>query len=134
MDFTEINEGSARDDGPWGGYDFNKKSLAVVVTDGDDNGCVMWTVGGDIRMLIDDDCLRTLEDFGLYPPSVGIWIWEGSYIFTHDEEGSGDAELIGKFRSPSEEEWAAIKRGECPWNDEEWKLKKEMEAINESLL
>jgi formylglycine-generating enzyme required for sulfatase activity len=33
-----------------------------------------------------------------------------------------DSEAAGEYRRPTEAEWEAIKRGECPWDDNEWKL------------
>lgn len=110
---------------PWGGYDFNKPSLAVIADGGTPHrsGCVLWTVGAHVRMEMEEGGLSALDDLGLEAPDVGIWIWEGKYSWDSD----GYSEPRGKFRRPTEEEWQAIREGRCPWNDEDWKLKKHEE-------
>jgi len=110
---------------PWGGYDFSKNSLAVVAANDKEDGAVVWVVGGHLRMEMEEAGLTSLEDLGIGPPSAGIWIWEGRYVWRrggweHPEDGEMDP--VGTHRLPTEEEWAAIKKGECPWDDKDWKL------------
>lgn len=111
-------------DMPYGGYDFAKPSLAVVASAGG-RGVVLWHVGGHIAVEFDGGDMAA-EDVGLEPPDNGIWIWEGKL-----EGGAspswynpdGDSpELAGKFRPPTDEEWAEIRVNACPWDDREWRL------------
>jgi len=52
---------------PWGNYDFSKKSLAVISVN-KNNGIVLWTVGGHVRMEMEEAGLYYTEDLGLTPP------------------------------------------------------------------
>ena len=108
---------------PWGGYDFKKKTLAVVASDEKGCGVVLWSVGPHIEMDRSEHGLRYIDDLGLDPEGVGIWIWEGVQVWTsgsyeHPEEV--DSSLEGTWRRPTDEEWEKIKQGECPWNDDDW--------------
>lgn len=102
----------------WGAYDWSKPSLAVVVSNGTKIS-VPWTVGVHVQFDLVEHGLY-FEDLGLDPPDAGIWIWEGKTVAEQSYEGEHDAYLDGTFRAPTDEEWAAIKRGVCPWDDSLW--------------
>jgi hypothetical protein len=109
----------------WGNYDFDKPSLAVVAMGEIATvGIVLHTVGGHVKMEMEEGGIYVTEDLGIDPPEPGIWVWEGKGYWSpgnweHPDEG--EMELRGKFRQPTDEEWAAIRKGECPWNDDDWK-------------
>ncbi len=109
----------------WGGYDFSKPSLAVVVVNDACEGAVFWPVGGHLLYEILEAGISSLEELGLEPPEPGIWVWEGKYIW---EDGpyecplEGEMAPSGKFRKPTNEEWEAIKDGRSPWKDDDWLL------------
>jgi len=112
--------------GPWGNYDFDKLSLVAVAYNGN-VGSVLWGVGGHIRSEMEEAGLSHLDDLGLHPPAPGVWIWEGRYVWypgSYENPQDGSSETEGNWRAPTEVEWAAIKEGRCPWDDEEWKLGK----------
>lgn len=108
---------------PWGGYDFSKKSMAVIASNENGDGAVVWSVGPHILMEQEETGLRSLDELGLVPDAAGIWIWEGKGVWQDGPwEHPQDGELIleGEFRVPTDEEWNAIRRNECPWNDDDW--------------
>jgi len=109
---------------PWGGYDHAKKTLAVVAAPkAPDPGCVLWSVGAHIRFEQEESGLYFPDDLGLKPPGEGIWVWEGRaewFPGSWECPEDGSSELRGTWRRPTETEWAAIQRGECPWNDDAW--------------
>lgn len=103
-------------------YDWDKTNLAVVVQS-DHDGIVLWYVGGYISNEI-ESVGNHLDDLGLDDAPEGISVWEGKYSYhssswEYYSEGF-DSEPHGKFREPTEEEWKAIKRNECPWDPEDW--------------
>jgi len=109
----------------WGGYDFSKNSLAVVASGFPNELCVLWMAGPHVRMELEEYGLSA-EDILPDPDSEGIWIWEGHGVWhpgPYECPEDGETELVGAYRQPTEEEWKAIQKGECPWNNEEWKLK-----------
>jgi hypothetical protein len=111
---------------PWGNYDFDKPSL-VVVASNDETGAVLWGVGGHIRVEMEEAGLTHLDDLGIHPPSAGVWIWEGIYVWSPgswESPQDGSSEPVGKWRKPTEAEWIAIQEGKCPWDDNDWKLNK----------
>lgn len=111
---------------PWGNYDFAKDSLGVLALDGTGAGSIIWCVGGHLGVAI-EEIGGDLSDLGLdYTHEAGIWIWEGRY-YTWESHSVDcgtdyDSELRGDFRRPTADEWLAIQKGECPWNDDDWKL------------
>lgn len=110
---------------PWGGYDFDKSSLAVIAVNDKDVGAVLWAVGGPLRFEIDEAGLTHLDDLGIFPPSAGVWVWEGKYVWhdgPYEYPKDGETTPEGTFRQPTDEEWSAIRAGRCPWDDEDWKL------------
>ncbi len=111
---------------PWGNYDFSKPSLAVVASDGQGEGAVLWTVGAHLNLEMEEIGLYRLDELGLDNAPLGISVWEGKGVWSRgpwEHPQDGDMELVGEFRDPTKLEWAFIKDNECPWNDEEWKLK-----------
>lgn len=128
-----LNEAKAHGESPWEGYDFSKPSQAVVAADAKGKGAVLWSVGGHIRMELEEAGLSDLDDLGLEPPDelgAGVWIWVGTYSWVpgyvegYEAPGEGYMDCKGEFRRPTDDEWAAIKDGRCPWDNEDWKIKK----------
>lgn len=114
-------------DFPGEGWDYSKDgktwmSCAVIATDGNGNDVLLHAFGPAIDWHIDqvgDDPV----DLGLDGhPEAGVWVWEGSMgavrCFSLDYGEDWDHEATGDFRAPTEEEWARIKEGECPWDRE----------------
>lgn len=109
---------------PWGNLDWSKPSLAVIASDGND-GCVIFTVGPHVKFDIKESGLgNKLSDLGLDTAPAGISIWEGKTAGggRAPEGDYDDTYLVGTFRDPTDQEWWAIKRGECPWNETRWML------------
>ncbi len=106
--------------GGWNDFDYSKPSLAVIASDGDGHGCVLSTVGVHIEFEIKEAGLHDLGDLGMDDAPRGISIWEGKTESHRDHEGDVDTWLEGAFRQPTEQEWAAIVRGECPWDWRAW--------------
>lgn len=105
-----------------GEMDWKRKSLAVCASDGDD-GCVLWTVGPHVQFDITEGGLgNKLSDLGLDDAPIGISVWEGKTAGgARTWEGDyDDTYLVGTFRAPTDEEWAAIREGRCPWDDAPW--------------
>ncbi len=119
--FVRLERNPVEDEDPrnWG-----KASKAVVACTGNGHGAVLWTAGPHVQQMI-DDCSAALDELGLDDAPEGISVWEGkleggrSGYYGDDY----DCELRGAFRDPTEEEWSAIRRGECPWSDEDWMLR-----------
>jgi len=110
-------------------WDWNKPSLAGCAMSDSRSGIVLWGAGGDILEEIANVSAK-LDDLGLDDCPEGIWIWEGKcvgqcYPSTPDHAEEWDSYPKGIFREPTEEEWTAICYNECPWNIENWKIKKE---------
>jgi hypothetical protein len=121
---------------PWCGYNFDKPSLAVIVVGENAYGTVVWTVGGHVRLEMEESGLVTIEELGLDPPGPGVWVWEGTHLWSPgpwEYPQDGDVELIGKFRLPTKSEWEALLRGECPWDDAEWKVPGSVEPAEDAL-
>lgn len=109
------------------GIDFSKTNLAVIASDSRGNGVVLWYVGGHISNEIDDVGLRLTGDLGLDDAPEGICVWEGNFKWSPgpwEYPDDGDFYPVGKFRQPTPEEWESIHKNECPWNPQEWFLKK----------
>lgn len=108
-----------------GEWDREKKSLAVVASNGS-HGAVIWYVGFSISMEVEEAGLDTLCDLGLDDAPVGISIWEGTYVWSpgpFEHPNDGDMWPSGSFRDPTDDEWQAIRKGECPWNPDDWRVK-----------
>jgi len=113
-------------DDKWDGYPssaWDKPSLAVVASDAYRRGVVLWTVGPHVRFEMHEAGLAYLEDFGLDNAPHGVSVWEGKteYHRCGDYAEHVEAELVGKFRQPTEHEWDCIQAGECPWDDNDWR-------------
>lgn len=86
-------------------------SKAVVANNKQGHGLVLWYVGDVITSEIEE------AGFCLDDAPEGISVWEGIGIWTpgpFEYPDDGDFELVGEFRKPTDEEWAAIRAGECP--------------------
>lgn len=108
----------------WGHYNFAKSSLAVVALGDHGPGIVLHTVGGHLRMEMSEGGLDNTEDLGIHLEEPGIWVWEGKGVWypgSYEYPNDGSMELVGSYRPPTDGEWAAIRKGECPWDDAEWK-------------
>lgn len=110
----------------WGNYDFSKNSMAVIAVDNYDNGTLLHAVGGHIKFEIEEVGLKTIEELDLFPPEAGVWVWEGTYVFSpssYEYPLDGNMWASGTWRKPTEDELKSIVNGVCPWNDDDWKLK-----------
>jgi hypothetical protein len=88
----------------------------AVVAQGETGcGVVLYSTGEGMRCLLENG--PRLDDVGMDDAPPGIWIWEGGLAGgERAHEGDyNDVYPVGKFREPTEIEWAAIKRGETPW-------------------
>ncbi len=97
-------------------------SKAVVAMGETGPGAVLWYVGDDLFNEIDEAGNKTPEDLGLGDAPEGISIWEGVYVWspgTYEHPYDGDSYPSGKFRAPTDDEWAAIRSGKSPWESEE---------------
>jgi hypothetical protein len=106
--------------GPW-----DKNSLAVVANSSAGNGgVILWTAGPHLENEIDSIGSVRLDDLGLDDAPEGISIWEGKYIgYKTGNPMDGeewDTEAHGKFRTPTDAEWEAIRADRCPWPDSDW--------------
>lgn len=98
-------------------------SFAVVACNGSGVGVVLWTGGPHVAFEISQGSAK-LDDLGLDDAPAGISVWEGKYLWhpgSYEYPQDGATEPNGRFRSPTLEEWEAIKAGECPWDDEDWR-------------
>jgi hypothetical protein len=96
-------------------------SKAIVACDGHGRGAVLWYVGGALENEIGECRLRELGDLGLDDAPQGISVWEGTYIWVSGPfecPDDGRMDPSGKFRSPTDEEWRAVREGRCPWPHE----------------
>jgi hypothetical protein len=58
------------------------------------------------------------QDLDLGSPPDGVSVWEGVYewSFTSFEcPTDGEWNPKGSYREPTDEEWEALRRKECPW-------------------
>ena len=105
-----------------------KKPSKAVIAFSDYHGCVLWTAGPHLDSFITEggSCDLSFNDLGLDPPE-GISVWEGvietEHIHTQDIN-EYDSRLVGSFREPTDDEWAAIRRGKCPWDESDWDVSK----------
>jgi hypothetical protein len=91
----------------------------AVVASSNGVGCVLYTVGPHVANDL-ENIGSDLSDIGLDNAPDGISVWEG--ITAGD---SHDSWLEGKFRAPTEVEWASIRHGHCPWDEAPWRNAKE---------
>ena len=127
----EIKKSIKAETQTWNNYDFDKPSLAAIAYGVCDGVCVLWTVGAHINMELIEYGLR-IEELLDVPDAPGIWIWEGIGIWypgPYEYPTDGEIVLEGKYREPTVEEWDKIQRGECPWDDNAWKLKRDPKSI-----
>ncbi len=101
--------------------DWSKPSLAVVACDGHGHGCILSTAGPHVAHEI-SVIGRELSDLGLDDAPEGLSVWKGRIKTSTSYEGEVDAWLEGEFRDPTDEEWVAIRNGECPWSESNWNL------------
>jgi hypothetical protein len=73
--------------------------------------------------MINEAGVSDLDLLGLDDAPEGISIWEGEIRTSHTntpDANEYDSWLEGAFRSPTDEEWTAIREGRCPWDEKEW--------------
>lgn len=86
-------------------------------------GIVLWTAGPHVNQHIEELGVTDLGELGLDDAPDGITVWEGMLElapYGHYPPDVVKHELRGAFRQPTDTEWAAIRNGECPWNDNDW--------------
>lgn len=121
FDYFEKEE---REPDPVGSPDWEKASLGVIVTNGV-YGCVLFHVGAHLCDMIENGS-SNLDDLGLDDAPVGITVWEGKIHGSFHDTVDGreyESELVGAFRAPTDVEWAAIREGKCPWDENDWLVK-----------
>lgn len=96
------------------------RAKAVVASDGNGNGCVVWYVGESMRNEIEECGFRGLDELGLDDAPAGISVWEGTYVWIRGGyECPEDGEMVvgsnSAFRAPTDEEWTAIREKRNPW-------------------
>lgn len=90
----------------------------AVVASANGQGCVLSFSGTALSAFIGENGTRDLRDLGLDDAPDGIWVWEGKIVTTKmwtDYGWEHDCGPEGEFRKPTDPEWEAIRRGECPW-------------------
>lgn len=106
-------------------WSWDKPSKALIVNlDKQHLGHVVCTVGPAVNCEMESvgNCLEDLP-FDT-PVPMGLSVWEGFYKYypgPPEYPTDGDSYLEGTFCQPTDEEWEFIKRGECPWDDKEWR-------------
>lgn len=99
--------------------DWSKPSRAVIASDGDGNGVILWHMGA-LSHEVEQIRSESLGDYGFDDCPQGIHVWEG----IHEEKtkpadftGSNETLMVpkGDYRSPSDEEWQALREHRCPW-------------------
>lgn len=81
---------------------------------------MLWTVGAYLRFEMEEAGLCRLGELGLDDAPRGISIWEGKYVWQSggwECPQDGSMHPKGTFRAPTDEEWAAIREGRCPWDE-----------------
>jgi hypothetical protein len=116
-------------------YDWTIPSKAVIACDGTGQGCVLYTVGAHVAMDL-REIGRGLDDIGLDDAPAGISIWEGKttadyYLGLGSYDSEPATQLEGAFRTPTDEEWVAIRAGRCPWDEAAWLLPEAPEHTDE---
>lgn len=93
-------------------------SRAVVANHKNATGIVLWcTDHSHISMEIEQTS-RRLDDLGLDDAPDGISVWEGCYVWRpggYECPQDGTTDPQGEFRTPTEDEWLAIREGRSPW-------------------
>lgn len=100
-------------------------SIAVVVRSWHDDsreqsvGCALWwwPPGGQLGQ--EAETGATIDALGLEDAPIGISIWEGIYVWVSAEDGP-HTNPVGKYRAPTDEEWAKIREGAHPWEGFEY--------------
>ncbi len=98
-------------------------SRALIAGD-DRRGVLLAWIGFDLYHEI-QSVGWNVEDLGLLPDSLGIWIWEGVYTWQDGPfEYPLDGETLpeGKFRSLTDEEWSHFRNGLSLWDEKDWHI------------
>lgn len=94
-------------------------SRAVIANHDNCTGLVLWhTADSYLDHEIDQLGSRRLDDLGLDDAPHGISIWEGTYVWQpggYECPEDGMSMPDGRFRSPTDDEWVAIRDGRNPW-------------------
>jgi hypothetical protein len=106
------------DDGPRRIVSGDPADRALVACDGDGHGCVLQYVGAGLQYMLEEGAGRELVDLGFDDAPDGISVWEGRLATSEMWTDCGreyDCELVGTFRELTDDEWASLRRNECPW-------------------
>jgi hypothetical protein len=98
-------------------------SRAVIACDAHGYGCILWWVGYDFEIEVNEAGLGQLDDLGLDDAPHGITIWEGKYVWSpgsYEHPQDGDSHPVGTFRPPTSSEWYLIQQGKAPWSETDW--------------
>jgi len=107
-------------------WEMNSKAVVCM---GMQDGFVLHTVGPALRHEMEEAGLHFLSDLGLDDAPEGISVWEGKYVWHRggwENPDDGDSEAVGTFRELTEAEWDSVKKNECPWNEDEYKVKEKL--------
>jgi hypothetical protein len=113
--FTIVDGGG---DGLKRKQDGDPTNRAIVCCDGHGHGCVLHYVGAALSCEIEESGFRDLRDLGFSDADHGLWVWEGAGRWVpggYECPEEGELVFEGKFRELTEDEWTAVKAGECPW-------------------
>lgn len=124
----EIKKADKPSDDP---RNWDKPSKALIASDGEGNGCILFHCGPHIEEEI-NAVGRDLTSLGLDDCPKGLRVWEGRWsIITTPSSPNGpeeyDTEAKGEFRKPNDGEWYCIKNGLKLWDEKEWLKNEEPE-------
>lgn len=97
--------------------DEKEQNFAVIAGDDRGHSIVLWHHGEQIDSEV-AALGRHTYDLGLDDAPAGVTVWEGRYVWhpgSYECPNDGDSEAVGKFRAPTDDEWAAIRAGRNPW-------------------
>lgn len=101
---------------PW-----NETDSIALVAQGSKDGVLLVYDGPGVEGAIEDVGEHT-DDLGLDDAPDGLSIWEGRYHTSQYWTDCGyeyDAELVGKFRELTDQEWELFRATGTPWEYEE---------------
>lgn len=106
----------------WSDQECRDYLSAAVIAVGPDGDSVLLHNFGPAIDWHTGEFSHSTEELGLDGmEEPGIWVWVGDMGSERHETIDGvdyDHVVIGEWREPTDEEWEAIRAGECPWTKE----------------